>query len=149
MIDDELDLSDEEEALREGDDLDGFDAEEFEEEDEAGDGGDESIGDWLAAGMPARPPDLGPCCACGAAGARNVALLPRRAPRPGTGWGCIPCGLRSDGAVAVLCDECAESGREPTEVADGYLAGRRRVPVSSLAPGAFDHDPDRHPGEAV
>lgn len=139
MTDDELGLTAEEEALREGEGLDGFDAEELLEEED-----DEGEGDIRAA-----MPDMGPCCACGAEGARNVLSLDRRAPRPGTGWGCVVCGLRSDGALAVLCDDCVREGRPPIEVADGYLAARRRVPVEALPDGTFDHDPERHPGEAV
>ena len=90
-------------------------------------------------------PDLGTCCGCGGRDrVRNVIAIDRLAPQPGTGWGCVVCGLRSDGALAVLCDTCVEVGREAVEVADGYLDRRRRVPIESLAATPFAHDMSRH-----
>ena len=58
------------------------------------------------------PIDLGMCCACRLAGptVRNIMMIPFRAPVPGKGWGCLVCRLPSDGAVAVVCDACLESG---------------------------------------
>ena len=55
-------------------------------------------------------PSLGPCCGCerDTGLARNIVMLPFRNKMPGHGWGCFVCGLAPDGAVAVLCDECAE-----------------------------------------
>lgn len=132
-LDDDLDPTAEEDAICEAEEL-----VEFED-----DSGIISAAAHFAGG------DFGRCCACGAAGgARNILMLERRAPKPGTGWGCILCGLRSDGALAVLCDDCLSDGREPVEVADGYLTSRRRVPIESLAPEPFAHDMARRPGEA-
>lgn len=85
-------------------------------------------------------PDLGPCCNCGTTvGVTNMVMLHRRAPVPGTGWGCMICRLPADGAVAVLCDGCL--GQEVKAVCLGYPKEGRRTPVKSLAPEAFDHDP--------
>ena len=76
-------------------------------------------------GLLCDPIDLGQCCACGKSGpdVRNIVMLSFRGPDPGKGWGCLQCGLPTDGASAVLCDGCAEAGAEPREiVAAGYLA---------------------------
>ena len=59
-------------------------------------------------------PYLGRCCACLEEGTegnpvRNLMMLDRLAPTPGTGWGCFVCGLPLDGAVAVLCERCVEA----------------------------------------
>lgn len=89
--------------------------------------------------------DLGMCCACGQADptVRNIMMLPKRAPHPGTGWGCLVCGLPNDGAVAVVCDACLEAKREITEVCSGFPAENRRAHVKSLIE-AFDHDMSKH-----
>ena len=52
-------------------------------------------------------PSLGPCCMCAGDGV-NIIMLDRRAVIPGHGWGCFICGLPRDGAVAVLCNGCAD-----------------------------------------
>jgi hypothetical protein len=88
-------------------------------------------------------PDLGPCCRCRAtAGVVNILMLDRRAPVPGTGWGCVVCGLPSDGAIAVLCNACL--GRRPVEVCHGYPAEGLRIGFEDLEPGAFEHDLTKH-----
>jgi hypothetical protein len=92
------------------------------------------------------PDDLGPCCACKRGGARNLLMLDRKAPVPGTGWGCVICDLPSDGAVAVMCDECL--GLVPLEVCQGFAMTRARAPFSSLSADWFGHDESKHPEEA-
>lgn len=96
------------------------------------------------------PIHFGACCACGTAGptVRNLLMLPYRAITPGQGWGCVQCGLPSDGAVAVVCDACLASGAPLIDVIDGWPAGQGRVPRARLT-APFDHDPARHPGETV
>jgi hypothetical protein len=90
-------------------------------------------------------PDLGPCCCCGVTDhVRTIVMMSRRAPVPGTGWGCFACHLPLDGAVYVACDRCAEEGRPPFEVCHGSVNGKARARVESLAPGPFDHDPAYH-----
>jgi len=92
--------------------------------------------------------DLGACCACRKRGptVRNIMTLPVRAPLPGKGWGCFVCGLPSDGAVAVLCDRCLESGAPIIDVCHGYPKENMRMARTSCTE-AFDHDPARHEGE--
>jgi hypothetical protein len=88
-------------------------------------------------------PKLGPCCGCGTTlGVTHVMMLPRRAPVPGTGWGCVVCGLPSDGAIAVMCDTCV--GEEPLAVCFGFAREGVRVPIGVLPPGVFDHDEAAH-----
>jgi len=90
--------------------------------------------------------DLGPCCACGAVGpsVRNLLMLDQLAPVPGTGWGCLQCGLPSDGASAVVCDDCVDSGRSPEWAIDGFPAGKGRIPIAQLT-GRHEHRMDLHP----
>lgn len=93
--------------------------------------------------------DLGPCCICAGGGAVNVLTLPQRSATPGRGWGCVRCGLPSDGAVAVVCDVCLgryrRNNAELSMCCTGYPGSDGRMPISDLAPGAFAHDPARHP----
>ncbi len=91
-------------------------------------------------------PDLGPCCACGieGPGVRNVILLGRKAPVPGTGWGCIVCGLPLDGAIAVVCDPCLETQAEIRFACYGAITNRDRIALALLS-GQHRHDPAKHP----
>ena len=91
-------------------------------------------------------PDLGRCCCCGDTGpqVRNIVMLHRRASVPGTGWGCVVCGLPADGASYVACDECVEAGMRPREVVRGYASAREREPLDALSPEPFDHDMAKH-----
>lgn len=87
---------------------------------------------------------LGPCCGCRTIqGVRNIVMLPVRAPVPGTGWGCFACDLPQDGAVAVLCDDCAEAERIE-EVCVGFPKNGCRVERSQCV-DEFRHDLSYHP----
>lgn len=90
--------------------------------------------------------DLGTCCACGKPGAtaRNLIMLDLRAPVPGTGWGCMVCGLSLDGAVAVVCDDCMAAGAEIREVIAGPAWEKKRAAVQDCG-GVFEHDRRKHP----
>lgn len=94
-------------------------------------------------------PDLGPCCICGGGGAVNIIMLHRRGAIPGRGWGCVQCGLPSDGAAAVLCPACLDKYQaDPaalTMACRGYPGTDGRVPIADLPEGEFDHDPAKHP----
>lgn len=88
-------------------------------------------------------PTLGTCCVCGTdQGVVNVMMLNQRGPMPGYGWGCVVCGLPSDGAIAVVCDQCV--GQPIKFVCRGYPGENDRVPVHQLPVEAFDHDEAKH-----
>lgn len=88
---------------------------------------------------------VGPCCACGGrAPVRNVLMLPFKAPIPGRGWGCVVCGLAMDGAIAVVCDPCAEEDREVLYACDGYATDDGRIPIGDLTE-PHRHDEAKHP----
>ena len=78
--------------------------------------------------------DLGPCCACSREGSevRTLLMLDRKAHIPGTGWGNAAAGLPADGAIAVLCDNCLETGSELTQVVYGFVASKERRPLEEL-----------------
>lgn len=92
--------------------------------------------------------DYGPCCVCGNPGeTRNLVQIEKRAPIPGTGWGCMVCELPYDGALAVVCDTCIDDpGVEARikEVASGFLGKKARAPIDSLSDETFKHDPAKH-----
>lgn len=91
-------------------------------------------------------PDLGPCCVCEVEGAqvRNIIMLNKLSPIPGKGWGCFACGLPQNGAVAVVCDDCLDHGRELKFACRGYPGEDGRVPIEELV-GEFDHNVLKHP----
>lgn len=98
----------------------------------------------------AENPSLGPCCGCGCEkGVRNVMCLPERAPEPIGGWGCITCGLPSEGAIAVLCDECLASGAPIHYVCAGYPSEGRRLARDVYRGAPFGHNAARHSERAL
>lgn len=93
--------------------------------------------------------NLGACCICETTeGVTAILMLDRFAPVPGHGWGCAVCGLPAEGAVAVLCDKCADSrlngGVELRFVCRGYPAIDGRIPYGELSPEVFEHDRAKH-----
>lgn len=103
--------------------------------------------------------DLGKCCQCGRQDAGVLIMLHVKSPEPGIGcWGCVECGLPLAGAVAVICNQCAQTavGREqagqkhdawPTNACLGSPRDNRRVPMSLLKE-RFDHDYSKHKDES-
>jgi len=88
---------------------------------------------------------LGSCCCCGdTRKVRNIVMLPRVAPVPGTGWGCVVCGLPNDGAVFAACDRCVHAEARPREVVFGFASDRARVPIESLSAEPFEHRQGYH-----
>lgn len=89
--------------------------------------------------------DLGECCACGKTGisVRNIVSMPAEAPVPGTGWGCVVCDLPTNGALAVICDECHEMMRPILRVCVGSPGNNSRVDYDEKLP-AFGHDHTKH-----
>lgn len=92
-------------------------------------------------------PNLGSCCCCGAEdGARTIIMLDYKGAVPGTGWGCVECGLPMDGASYVACDTCAEADRPPREAILGYALRRQREPIQNVyARPTHAHDIQKHP----
>ncbi|WP_373525075.1 hypothetical protein [Nostoc sp.] len=88
--------------------------------------------------------DLGACCGCGCTGetVQNLIMLQKKAPVPGTGWGCLVCGVPSDGAVAVVCNDClARLDKQPDvikEIIYGYPTEKKRYSLAVLTE-FFDH----------
>lgn len=90
--------------------------------------------------------DFGPCCCCGAERPRNIMLLDYKGAVPGTGWGCVQCGLPMDGASYVACDTCAEDDRPPREAIVGYAKAHQREPIENVyARAPHAHDMQKHP----
>ena len=94
---------------------------------------------------------LGPCCVCSSMKrVRSILCLNLRSPIPGHGWGCVVCGLPSDGASAVICDACCESHREGDVTkairfaCRGYPGSEGRIPIGELTE-FFGHDVSKHP----
>lgn len=92
--------------------------------------------------------DLGACCACGSTEAvRNVVALPYKSKTSGIGWGCVVCGLPSNGAIAVVCDVCIEKENlDIKEVCLGFAEEKTRIPYSEIAheSNKFEHDYSKH-----
>jgi len=93
--------------------------------------------------------DFGSCCACGKEDktVRNFVMLNVKGHIPGTGWGCVVCGIPADGATAVICDECVQRNVRTEEikwVIKGYPLEKGRGLRSELTE-YWDHNRSRHP----
>jgi len=75
---------------------------------------------------------------------RSIGMVPFKGPSPGKGWGCFQCGLPSDGAVVVVCDDCVELEGDPVLACADYPKSPDRVEMSSLTI-PFEHDLTKHP----
>jgi hypothetical protein len=94
--------------------------------------------------MPSDLIDMGACCACeGTENVRNVIQLSLLAPKPDTGWGCVTCHIRCDGALAVMCDECMDTHAEILFAVDGYVCNKKRIKIDELNI-PFGHDMRYH-----
>jgi len=96
------------------------------------------------------PVDLGACCVCGAEGdtVRNIVMLNFQAPIGGEGWACMVCGLPPNGALAVVCDACAETKTIPDDlryVVSGLAGNKERAAIDTIEQIPFEHDLSRHP----
>jgi hypothetical protein len=94
--------------------------------------------------------DLGSCCCCGKwdETVRNLISLEYLAPVPGTGWGCVVCGIPANGALTIICDACLardDWAEELRFIISGYPAGKGRLPVGEMSHKHFDHDYRKHP----
>lgn len=93
------------------------------------------------------PPDLGPCCGCGKEDktVRNIGMLDFRAPIAGKGWGCVQCGLPQDGALVVVCDECAATEKPYKWIISGLTGDKQRIEYAGFEQVPFTHDMSKHP----
>lgn len=91
----------------------------------------------------------GPCCACRREDVRlrNVVCMTFRAPvgALGKGWGCVVCAIPTDGALAVVCDECMTAKRPIVDVCAGYARDPERTPAEPLRAIPWSHIRAFHP----
>jgi hypothetical protein len=96
--------------------------------------------------------DYGPCCVCCCQeNVRNIWMLNLKGPH--NGWGCFVCHLPAQGAIAIICDLCAERDYtlrvdDLVAILDGQTkAGRAPLPaINDRIP--FLHDLRHHLDEA-
>jgi len=88
----------------------------------------------------APPITVGRCCACRRVDVecRNLVMLHVQAPVPGTGWGCVVCGLPNDGALALVCDGCLERNAPILDAIEGYASKGGRIARDTLTV-PFEH----------
>ncbi len=94
---------------------------------------------------------LGTCCICGSSEAvRTFVCLNKKCSVPGTGWGCVVCGIKADGAMAVICDACCDSVADVLGalrfVIRGYPSNQGREPIGAVS-GTHEHNMGYHKEE--
>jgi hypothetical protein len=95
------------------------------------------------------------CCVCDHRGrsVRNLVFMNFEAPPGFVGWACVVCGLPPRGALAVICDQCAEAQVGMHSIR--YILGGRysfddvRVPLEGFKFVPFVHDLSKHPEEVL
>lgn len=77
--------------------------------------------------------ELGSCCVCeGCENVRNIVQLDYKV-QSESAWGCVVCGLASEGAVAAVCDGCMEKyAQDDIDPHIRFLmdTAKRRIPVA-------------------
>jgi hypothetical protein len=89
------------------------------------------------------------CCICDEmkAPCRTLAMLDVKTTAAEGGWGCVVCRLPFHGAIAVICDDCADGDTDFDDIrfaCDGYLDAPGRIPIEQLTV-PHKHDLRRHP----
>lgn len=91
------------------------------------------------------------CCKCERSDVpvRTIVQFQFEAPEGFQGWGCVQCGAPSRGAVAVVCDGCADtmkSGEEVRFICGGkYMGDDVLVPLQGYERRPFGCDLSKHP----
>ena len=87
------------------------------------------------------------CCACNKhKRSRNLWMLDFKGTQPGKGWGCVQCGLPSDGAIATICDDCAKNPNvEARFIYDGFVNDGQLIPIDSIEKIPHAHNLALHP----
>jgi len=94
--------------------------------------------------------NVGPCCICKREGpsVRNLIAHNYEAPQENTGWGCVVCELRNDGAMSVICDQCLKLWQKDEAeiefIIDGWPAEKKRMPIDQFEKVPFKHDEEKH-----
>lgn len=81
------------------------------------------------------------CCACekNFDSVGNIITLEKRTLQTPGGWGCFICGLPPEGAIAVICDDCAETNAEIRFACLGDPAAKDLIQIGLLTED-FKHD---------
>lgn len=84
----------------------------------------------------------------GTEGVTNMIMLDRAGEVPGHGWGCVVCGLPSDGALAVICDTCLPiyqaDNKKLKTACRGYPGTEGRIAIAELSDRPFRHNDSKH-----
>ena len=93
--------------------------------------------------------EYGCCCICESTQNVNNLIQLDYKVESESGWGCMRCGLKAEGAMAIICDDCVEKhGHEPDLEAKIKLLmdGTKRIPVPPVKDRVpHGHDLSRHP----
>lgn len=86
---------------------------------------------------------------CEARPARNLWMLDFKGPVGFRGWGCVVCDLACDGAIALLCDRCADPTPPGPQLkflcAGTYVMQGVRVAYAGFPQVPHVHDRSKHP----
>ena len=91
--------------------------------------------------------EYGCCCICeSTTNVNNIVQLDYKVESE-SGWGCMKCGLAPEGALAIICDTCAdESDPNVEDKIKLLMNGIKRIPVPPVEERIpHGHDLSRHP----
>lgn len=101
--------------------------------------------------MMGSPSKFGACCRClkDDGNVRTIVHLEFEGPSDFNGWGCVQCGVPQRGALAVICDACADGMKSIDELSficgGKYMVDRERLPLEGYERKPFGHDLSKHP----
>lgn len=95
--------------------------------------------------------EYGCCCICEST--QNVNNLIQLDYKVGaeseSGWGCVQCGLKAEGAIAIICDACFDKHGKSGDLEAKIkllMSGIKRIPVPPVSDRVpHEHDLSRHP----
>lgn len=93
--------------------------------------------------------EYGSCCICESTRNVNNLIQLDYKVESASGWGCVQCGLKMEGAIAIVCDTCIELYGKQSDFKDKIkflMNGIKRIPVLPVEKRVpHEHDLSRHP----
>ena len=93
--------------------------------------------------------EYGCCCICESTQNVNNLIQLDYKVESESGWGCVRCGLKMEGAIAIICDDCVETHGKSEDLEAKIkllMNGIKRIPAPPVAARVpHEHDLSRHP----
>lgn len=93
--------------------------------------------------------EYGCCCICESTQNVNNLIQLDYKVESESGWSCVQCGLKAEGAIAIICDACFDKHGKSGDLEAKIkllMNGIKRIPAPPVAARVpHEHDLSRHP----